>query len=82
MNILSRLAKAYLKSIPTKDDFNNLIERLILTDNEKEVLRRVYLNNENLGIIADDMGYSIQNIKKIHSSALVKIGGLVISNRI
>lgn len=72
MDIMMSLAKTYLKSLVTKDDLNNLLSKLLLSDNEYTVLKMVYLDNRNLGDVADFLGYSIQNVKIIHRKALLK----------
>lgn len=79
MEVITCLAKSYLKSISTRDDFESLLKMLIFTDNEVEVLRRIYLQNERLDIIANKMDYSLQNIKVIHKSALTKVGNYIVS---
>ena len=77
MDIMMGLAKAYLKSLVTKDDLNSLLDKLLLSDKEYEVLKSVYLDNKNLGIVAEDLGYSIQNVKIIHRRALLKVGSYI-----
>ena len=77
MDIMMELAKAYLKSLVTKDDLNSLLDKLLLSDKEYEVLKSVYLDNKNLGIVAEDLGYSIQNVKIIHRRALLKVGSYI-----
>ena len=77
MDIMLSLAKTYLKSLVTKDDLINLLDKLLLSDKEYNVLRSVYLDNKNLGTIADDLGYSIQNVKIIHRRALLKVGSYI-----
>lgn len=77
MDIMMRLAKAYLKSLVTKEDLNSLLGKLLLSDKEYEVLKSVYLDNKNLGIVAEDLGYSIQNVKIIHRKALLKVGNYI-----
>ena len=77
MDIMMGLAKAYLKSLVTKDDLNNLLDKLLLSDKEYEVLKSVYLDNKNLGIVSEDLGYSIQNVKIIHRRALLKVGSYI-----
>lgn len=77
MDIMMSLAKTYLKSLVTKDDLNNLLSKLLLSDNEYTVLKMVYLDNRNLGDVADFLGYSIQNVKIIHCKALLKVGSFI-----
>lgn len=76
-DIMVSLAKTYLKSLVTKDDLNNLLSKLLLSDNEYIVLKMVYLDNRNLGDVADFLGYSIQNVKIIHRKALLKVGSFI-----
>ena len=77
MDVMLSLAKTYLKSLVTKDDLINLLDKLLLSDKEYNVLRSVYLDNKNLCTIADDLGYSIQNVKIIHRRALLKVGSYI-----
>ena len=77
MDIMMRLAKSYLKSLVTKEDLNSLLGKLLLSDKEYEVLKSVYLDNKNLGNDAEDLGYSIQNVKIIHRKALLKVGNYI-----
>lgn len=80
MDVITCLARSYLKSIATKSEFDSLLEKLLLTDNEINVLRGVYTKHKNLNIVADNLGYSVQNIKVIHKSALMKIGNYIVSS--
>lgn len=71
------LAKAYLKSIVTKDDLRNLLDKLLLCDNEYIILKIVYLDNRSLDSIANLFGYSVQNVKIIYRKALLKVGSFI-----
>lgn len=77
MDIMMSLAKAYLKSLVTKDDLNNLLNKLLLSDNEYIILKMVYLDNKSLDNIANILGYSVQNVKIIHRKALLKVGSFI-----
>lgn len=77
MDIMMSLAKAYLKSLVTKDDLCNLLDKLLLSDNEYIILKMVYLDNRNLDNIANLLGYSVQNVKIIHRKALLKVGSFI-----
>lgn len=77
MDIMMSLAKAYLKSLVTKDDLCNLLDKLLLSDNEYIILKMVYLDNRSLDNIANLLGYSIQNVKIIHRKALLKVGSFI-----
>ena len=73
MDIMLSLAKAYIKSLVTKDDLLNLLDKLLLSDKEYNILKSAYLDNKSLGVIADEMWYSLQNVKIIHRNALLKV---------
>lgn len=77
MDIMLSLAKSYLKSLVTKEDLINLLNKLLLSDKERIVLEMIYLNHRSLSSIADDLGYSIQNIKVLHRKALLKVSNYV-----
>lgn len=71
------LAKSYLKSLVTKEDLINLLNKLLLNNKERIVLEMIYLNLRSLGSIAEDLGYSIQNIKVLHRKALLKVSSYI-----
>ena len=77
MDIMLSLAKSYLKSLVTKEDLINLLNKLLLNDKERIVLEMIYLNHRSLSSIADDLGYSIQNIKVLHRKALLKVSSYI-----
>lgn len=77
MDIMLSLAKSYLKSLVTKEDLINLLNKLLLSDKERIVLEMIYLKHRSLGSIADDLGYSIQNIKVLHRKALLKVSSYI-----
>ena len=77
MDIMLSLAKSYLKSLVTKEDLINLLNKLLLNDKERIVLEMIYLKHRSLGSIADDLGYSIQNIKVLHRKSLLKVSSYI-----
>ena len=77
MDIMLSLAMSYLKSLVTKEDLINLLNKLLLNDKERIVLEMIYLNHRSLSSIADDLGYSIQNIKVLHRKALLKVSSYI-----
>lgn len=72
-----RLAKAYLKGIPTKKEFLRVIDELLITDIERQVLIEVYLEHKSLDYIADETGYAVQTIKRYHLNVLRLISNYV-----
>ena len=77
MDIMLSLAKSYLKSLVTKEDLINLLNKLLLSDKERIVLEMIYLEHKSISSIADDLGYSIQNIKVLHRKALLKVSSYI-----
>lgn len=77
MDAMTTLAKAYIKSLSAKEELLNLLEQLLLTENEYKVLKEVYHDNNSLGFVADELGFSLQNVKIIHKSALLKVANFV-----
>lgn len=77
MDINHTLAKTYLRSLATKDDLIKLLDKLNLTDLERNVLTMYYLDHKDLGYIADTLNYSIQYIKIIHHNALMKVSSYI-----
>lgn len=57
------LAKSYLKSLVTKEDLINLLNKLLLNNKERIVLEMIYLNHRSLGSTADDLGYPYKTLK-------------------
>lgn len=71
------LVKSYLKSLVTKEDLTNLLNRLLLNGKERTVLEMIYLEHKSISIIADGLGYSIQNIKVLHRKVLLKVSSYI-----
>lgn len=69
--------KKKLQSIPLKADFNDLIEKSMLSDKEKELMRLHYIDGKEFGYIADIMGYTQAGITKMHKRILHKIESLL-----
>lgn len=77
MDSMTALARAYIKSLATKEEMLALLDKLLLSENEFKVLKGVYLNQQSLSYIADELGYSIQNVKIIHKKALTKVASFI-----
>lgn len=78
MDIMLSLVKSYLKSLVTKEDLINLLNKLLLNNKERIVLEMIYLEHKSISIIADDLGYFLQNIKILHRKALIKSSKLYV----
>ena len=62
-----------LKKIPLVKDFNYIVDRCTLSEEEKEILRMHYIEKKNLAFIGDKLGYSERTIKAKHKACLLKI---------
>lgn len=69
--------KQKLKEIDKISDFEDLLKISVLTDEEKDILRMIYLKGHNIGFIADTLGSSEATIYKKHIKALKKIKKLI-----
>lgn len=62
-----------LQSVPLVSGFEQILESVTISDEDKEILRRHYLKGQDFRLIGDAMGYSERTIKARHKSALRKI---------
>ena len=66
-----------LKEIPDIVTFEQLLNRCILSENDKHILREHYLHEKSFVAIALEMGYSEDTIKHRHQKILKKIKKLL-----
>lgn len=66
-----------LKDIYEVKTFEDLLERCVLTEDEKYILRQHYLHGKSFVAISIDMGYSEDTIKHKHQKILKKIQRLL-----
>ena len=69
-------AKCKLKQIINVNDFNELLDIAMISDEERKILWMIYKEKKSLSYIADNLGMSESSIKKKHSKLLMKIGKL------
>lgn len=65
--------RAKLKKIALVEDFESLLNRCTLENQDKIILRKHYLEHKELMLIADELGYSEKTVKRRHKTALRKI---------
>ena len=66
-------AKCKLKSLYRVDDFNDLLDSLMLSEDERNILELKYRHNKTISYIADMLGMSESSVKKKHTRAMEKI---------
>lgn len=69
--------KHKLKEIPKISTLVELLDSCTLTYEDKEIIKMIYVQNKNLGYIADTLGYSESTIKKKHKQILNKISKIL-----
>lgn len=63
-----------LKQISSVEDFEQLIECTMLSEEERNIVTMYYKDKKSMQYIADVLGMSESSVKKKHRSALMKVG--------
>ena len=66
-----------VQGIASISSFNELLDQVILSDEEKQILVLHYIKGKDLRFIGDMLGYSESTIKRKHKKALHKIGKIL-----
>ena len=66
-----------LKGISSVEEFNDLLERTMLSTEEKQILILYYKEQRTLTYIADFLGMSEITVKRKHKKLLMKTGKLL-----
>lgn len=66
-----------LKGISSVKEFNDLLDRTMLSTEEKQILILYYKEQKTLTYIADFLGMSEITIERKHKKLLMKIGKLL-----
>lgn len=70
--------KHKLKEIGLIEDFESILNRTVLTDDEREIIWKVYKEGKTLDLVADEIGISKSTAVRKHRKALHKIGKIFI----
>lgn len=73
-----RETKHRLKEIATVQDLIDLLDKTLLTDDEREIIWKIYKEGKTLEFAADEIGISRSTAARKHSRALHKIGKIFI----
>lgn len=65
-----------LKGISSVDEFRSILERTMLSDEEKQILILYYKEKKSLAYIADELGMSETTVKMKHRKMLMKLGSI------
>ena len=66
-----------VKSIADIRTFNELLDQIKISAIDKDILKYIYVDEQNVNYIADMLGYSAMTIKRRHAAALKKIEKLI-----
>ena len=66
-----------LRKIADINEFNQLLGRCVLSDDEKALLKLHYINRKDFRYIGDVLGYAEVTIKTKHRKALRKISNIL-----
>lgn len=69
--------KERLRDIVTVSEFEELINNLMISEEEKQILRMIYKERKTISYIADTLGMTESNVRKKHSKILLKIGRML-----
>lgn len=67
-----------LKQIETIEQFENILNKIMLSNEERMILTLHYKEQKSLTYIADELGMSEATVKRKHKKLLMKIGRLFI----
>lgn len=73
MNEETARAKQKLKGLCSVSDFNDLLDKLLLSEDERQILELKYHYNKTISYIADTLGMSESSVKKKQAKAMEKI---------
>ena len=62
-----------LKDMSLVADFEDVLSRCMLSDEDKAMLRMHYIQQESLAFIGDKLGYTERTMKARHKAALKKL---------
>lgn len=65
-----------LKGISYVDEFRSILERTMLSEEEKQILILYYKEKKSLAYIADELGMSETTVKRKHRKMLMKLGSV------
>lgn len=66
-----------LKQISSVEDFEQLIEYTMLSEEERNIVSMYYKEKKSMQYIADVLGMSESSVKKKHRNALMKVGKMI-----
>lgn len=69
----TRVAKDFVLNINSKSDFNDLLDSMLFSDEEKQIMTMIYVKGQDQTFVADMLGLSLSSVNKKHRKILQKI---------
>ena len=66
-----------LKEIANVEEFNTLLNKCVLSDDEKKLLILHYIGRKDFRYIGDVLGYSESTMKRWHKDALKRMSAIL-----
>ena len=69
--------KNRLKHISSVEDFRQMLNGVMLSDADKQMLEMIYIKGNDFRYIADSLGFSESTIKRRHKQAIAKLNNML-----
>lgn len=73
MDPVRRETRRRLRETSLSADFESIMSRCTLSDDDKQMLRLIYIEDKDLRYVGDALGYSEKAVKEHHRRALRKL---------
>lgn len=74
MTLLTRKeARAKIKSISLKQEFYDLLDKVVLSERDRSIMVKFYIEKKQMGEIAEELGVSEPTVLKCHANVLDKL---------
>lgn len=76
MNKEQREVRKRLKGINTVKQFEEMLDSVLISEEERRILNLIYKEQKPLSIVADEIGISERTLTRKHAKLLMKIGSM------
>lgn len=76
MNKEQREVRKRLKGISTVKQFEEMLDSILISDEERRILNLIYREQKPFPVVADEIGISERTLARRHAKLLMKIGSM------
>lgn len=76
MNKEQREIRKKLKGITTVKQFEEMLNSILISDEERTILNLIYKEQKPFSVVADEIGISERTLTRKHAKLLMKIGSM------